>query len=118
MAVAGDFDIYLLAQSWAPAFCCENPDKCSALPWNAAASHLSLHGLWPGYGDRRNGSTFPESCELRKKQLQQAQLPLGTYDLAPAYVQYDRQVLQPPLAAAAAAAECGWGVWGLTGAPR
>ncbi|RLN95721.1 hypothetical protein BBJ28_00005311 [Nothophytophthora sp. Chile5] len=54
------FDMYVLAQSWQPAFChgkesqypgCEKPQSY----WR---SHLTLHGLWP----ERAGSAPPSFC--------------------------------------------------------
>lgn len=51
-----DFDYYVLALSWEPAFCATHGDKpeCRALDASDfAASNLVLHGLWPNaaHGD-------------------------------------------------------------------
>lgn len=86
--VAGDFDIYLLAQSWAPKFCCGQPDKCTTVSWAYSASHLSLHGLWPGYAKARGGKTFPSSCESKAK-LNVSDLPRHFVDVAPSYCGYN-----------------------------
>ena len=34
----GDFDIYLLAQTWAPQFCCTKSDRCTTVSWAYSAS--------------------------------------------------------------------------------
>jgi ribonuclease T2 len=46
-----DFPFFLLALSWAPSFCVDKPSKgqCQAMPGSFAATHLTLHGLWPNY---------------------------------------------------------------------
>lgn len=46
----GQFDSYVLAVTWAPAFCERHRDRveCKQLPENDAANQsFSLHGLWP-----------------------------------------------------------------------
>ena len=56
---AGDFDHYLLALSWIPAYCAEDGDdrrdpRCgrgTALGW-------AVHGLWPQHAD----GSWPEYC--------------------------------------------------------
>ena len=84
----GDFDVYLLAQTWAPSFCCERTDRCSTVPWAFSAKHLSLHGLWPGFVSPRNGDTYPASCAT-KRQLLSSQLPREYIDLAPAFTRWN-----------------------------
>lgn len=68
-APAGDapsFGLYVLALSWAPSFCCShaNKEECSALPGSFAATHLTLHGLWPNYLDaeQKGRATYPQFC--------------------------------------------------------
>ena len=34
----GDFNIYLLAQTWAPQFCCTKSDRCTTVSWAYSAS--------------------------------------------------------------------------------
>lgn len=85
---AGDFDVYLLAQSWSPHFCCHNTDRCSTVPWAFSARHLSLHGLWPGFMSAREGQTYPQSCETAKKLLATF-LPSAYIDVAPSFTSYD-----------------------------
>ena len=80
----GDFDVYLLAQSWSPHFCCTNSDRCTTVPWAYSAKHLSLHGLWPGYMVARGGTTFPSSCKV-KANLVAETMPREYIDLAPAF---------------------------------
>lgn len=52
--IADQFDSYVLAISWQPAFCeskGKNPE-CKALnPESPAASNFTLHGLWPNKAD-------------------------------------------------------------------
>ena len=85
---AGDFDVYLLAQSWAPHFCCQHADRCHTVPWAFSANHLSLHGLWPGFLTPRNGQTFPAGCEAAKRLLPHL-LPREYIDVAPSFATYD-----------------------------
>jgi ribonuclease T2 len=80
----GDFDVYLLAQSWSPHFCCTNSDRCTTVPWAFSAKHLSLHGLWPGFRVARGGSTFPSSCAV-KASLVAETMPREYIDLAPSF---------------------------------
>ena len=85
----GDFDIYLLAQSWSPHFCCKNADRCNTVPWAFSARHLSLHGLWPGFSTPRDGGqTFPQNCEAAKKLFPNL-LPREYIDVAPSFVVWD-----------------------------
>ncbi|GMF36014.1 unnamed protein product [Phytophthora fragariaefolia] len=56
----GDFDMYILAQSWQPAFCDGKQTQfpgCRA-PQQFWRSHLTLHGLWP----ELSGSAPPSFC--------------------------------------------------------
>ena len=43
--VPGDFDMYLLAMSWAPRFCCTNNKQCRNEGMEDT-DDLSVHGLW------------------------------------------------------------------------
>jgi len=52
----GEFDLYLLAQTWAPQLCCVKSERYTTVAWAFSAKHLSLHGLWPGYTVPRGGS--------------------------------------------------------------
>ena len=62
---AGDFDVYLLAQSWAPHFCCQHADRCHTVPWAFSARNLSLHGLWPNYDPLKHlGYEWPQYCNV------------------------------------------------------
>lgn len=93
---AGDFDVYLLAQSWAPRFCCGHPDKCTTVAWAFSATHLSLHGLWPGFTKARRGQTYPSSCESMAK-LVVSDLPRHFVDIAPSYCAYNLAKHAPEL---------------------
>ncbi|KAG7375841.1 hypothetical protein PHYPSEUDO_015133 [Phytophthora pseudosyringae] len=56
----GAFDMYILAQSWQPAFCLGKEQQfpgCRA-PQSYWRSHLTLHGLWPELA----GSAPPSFC--------------------------------------------------------
>jgi len=60
---AGQFDFYVVAQSWPADFCashssypgCENPT-------NWQQNNLTLHGLWPNYNQPRSGHEWPQCC--------------------------------------------------------
>jgi len=89
----GDFDIYILAQSWAPLFCCQKADRCTTVSWAFSARHLSLHGLWPSYAAPRpdgskNGSPSPLSCNY-KAALLASQLPRDYIDMAPSFTRWN-----------------------------
>lgn len=52
----GDFDYFVLALSWSPAFCRRNPDRDQC----GQGRRLTLHGLWPQYEQG-----WPEDCPSR-----------------------------------------------------
>jgi len=62
---AGEFDLYVLAQSWSAEFCypashrsypgCKQPTD-----WQRA--NLTLHGLWPQYVNETGGHAWPQCC--------------------------------------------------------
>src|SRR5437762_1491413 len=61
------FGLYVLALTWSPSFCCahQNKEECADLAHKFAATHLTLHGLWPNYTDEeaeRRRATYPEFC--------------------------------------------------------
>eukprot|EP01124_Arcella_intermedia_P012333 TRINITY_DN1869_c1_g1_i1.p1 TRINITY_DN1869_c1_g1~~TRINITY_DN1869_c1_g1_i1.p1 ORF type:complete len:305 (+),score=27.38 TRINITY_DN1869_c1_g1_i1:12-926(+) len=59
---AGNFDLYLFAQSWAPRFCCTSTEKCRNDNMHLLTD-LSTHGLWPAYTKAdQNGRTYPAFC--------------------------------------------------------
>jgi ribonuclease T2 len=89
----GAFDIYILAQSWSPHFCCMSADRCTTVPWAFSARHLSLHGLWPSYAaPRPNGTKYgspsPTLCNYRAA-LTASQLPRDYIDLAPSFTKWN-----------------------------
>ena len=86
----GDFDLWLLAQSWSPQFCCTNAERCSTVPWAFAARHLSLHGLWPGFSVPRGGETFPSNCAA-KAQLVHEAMPREFVDIAPSFATWNAE---------------------------
>ena len=90
---AGDYDVYLLAQSWAPNFCCKNVDRCHTVPWAFSATHLSLHGLWPGFSSPRGNDTYPSNCEAAHK-LFPSFMPSEYIDLAPSFTVWDAKARQ------------------------
>lgn len=58
----GQFDLYLLAQSWAPRFCCTNAKQCKNESMTGV-DDLSVHGLWPAYATaNKEGRTYPAFC--------------------------------------------------------
>ena len=86
----GDFDIYLLAQTWTPTFCCQHADRCyTTQPWAFSATHLSLHGLWPGFSQPRDGNqTFPANCEAAARLFPNF-LPREYIDVAPSFATWN-----------------------------
>jgi ribonuclease I len=53
---AGDFELYVLSQSWSAEFCYshrEYPGCVNPTPWQRV--NLTLHGLWPQYSTDRAG---------------------------------------------------------------
>jgi len=70
-APPSSFGLYLLAMQWAPNACCAHPGKeagaesCGALAGSYAATHVTLHGLWPSYTDdesRGRPRPWPQYC--------------------------------------------------------
>jgi ribonuclease T2 len=58
--IAGDFEIYLFAQVWAPRFCCTKQKQCKE---EQNKNDLTVHGLWPAYqSPRQAGLTYPSYC--------------------------------------------------------
>jgi ribonuclease T2 len=65
--VPAAFGLYVLSLTWAPSFCCSHRDKqeCAQLAGSFAATHLTLHGLWPNYNDdeaKGQRHPWPEFC--------------------------------------------------------
>lgn len=63
----GDFDFYVLALSWSPAFCEQAKDRAGAdLQCRRNRFGFVVHGLWPQYGpgkgDGGKGSSWPQFC--------------------------------------------------------
>ena len=67
----GNFDSYVLEQSWQPEFChghgAQYPGCNNVAPGAYMAGHLTLHGLWPQYAAARSGSTYPFNCSSSEK---------------------------------------------------
>ncbi|CEM14092.1 unnamed protein product [Vitrella brassicaformis CCMP3155] len=67
---AGTFDLYVLAEGWAPEWCLtqgKGSAECTSIkPGSFAATHFTLHGLWPQYNDTtaaaRQPYRFPQFC--------------------------------------------------------
>ena len=62
---AGDFDVYVLAQSWSAEFCYSHRDYPGCIkPTSWQRVNLTLHGLWPQYSTDRGGDghTADDSC--------------------------------------------------------
>jgi ribonuclease T2 len=62
-----EFGLYLLSMTWEPNRCCTERDhqQCSQLPGSFAATHLTLHGLWPNYTDEQSRGkprAWPQYC--------------------------------------------------------
>lgn len=60
---SGQFDLFLLAQSWAPRFCCSNAAQCKRENMEGM-DDLAIHGLWPAYNEADSGGrTYPAFCD-------------------------------------------------------
>ncbi|QDG76496.1 ribonuclease T [Labrenzia sp. PHM005] len=76
----GDFDFYVLALSWSPAYCKQagsdaNPHQCkSANPFR-----FIVHGLWPQY---ERG--YPESCDATRRRIDR-QIAFDMDDIMPSH---------------------------------
>lgn len=53
-----DFDMYILALTWAPRFCCTNEKQCKSEAMNHT-NDLHPHGLWPAHSSTSN---YPSYC--------------------------------------------------------
>jgi len=61
------FGFYVLSMTWEPNRCCAERDQqaCSQLPGSFAATHLTLHGLWPNFTDEQSRGkprAWPQYC--------------------------------------------------------
>ena len=99
------FGLYLLALTWSPSFCCGHPgsDQCSRMDNSYAATHLTLHGLWPQYGDgeAKGREPYPSFCGSFAKCERGGEgcspdpgaVPAEMRELGPGYVGNDRRSL-------------------------
>ena len=53
-----DFDMYILALTWSPRFCCTNEKQCKTESMDHR-NDLHPHGLWPAY---LHSSSYPSYC--------------------------------------------------------
>jgi len=78
---AGEFDYYVLALSWHPAFCEINRQRkeCEAINTGRAEPSLVIHGLWPNrHQDKRHQYGYCDvalSLKTRDKQRKWCELP-------------------------------------------
>ena len=61
------FGFYLLSMTWEPSRCCTESDRqpCPQLAGSFAATHLTLHGLWPNFTDEQSRGqphAWPQYC--------------------------------------------------------
>lgn len=66
-ASGSDFGFYLLSMTWEPNRCCSerDPQQCPPLAGSFAATHLTLHGLWPNFTDEQSRGrprAWPQYC--------------------------------------------------------
>lgn len=62
-----EFGFYVLSMTWEPSRCCAERDHqaCAQLPGSFAATHLTLHGLWPNFTDEQSRGkphAWPQYC--------------------------------------------------------
>jgi len=63
---AGDFDLYILQQTWPAKFCDDEPQSVSCQqPTPFMRVNVTIHGLWPSYFSSRNGNKWPQCCRTR-----------------------------------------------------
>lgn len=73
MSAKDDYDVYVLAQTWLPSFCCSKPKRCPQFLNHAeawAGTHFVLHGLWPS----KSNGTWPSECESKFNSLPAAEI--------------------------------------------
>lgn len=61
----GEFDFYVLALSWSPAYCAKTgTEQRRTADHQCRANRFGfvVHGLWPQYADRRQGEGWPQFC--------------------------------------------------------
>jgi len=62
---SGEFDLYVLAQSWSAEFCYPSSHRqypgCQS-PTEWQRSNLTLHGLWPQYVNASGEHAWPQCC--------------------------------------------------------
>ena len=68
IGTAKEFDLYLLAQSWAPQFCCTSngahAKQCKKENIDDV-NDLVIHGLWPAFNKpNKSGQTYPQFCPI------------------------------------------------------
>jgi len=87
----GNFQIYQLAQSWTPEWCStnQNAEECQNLGGTWAATHLALHGLWPGYDDANaeGKCQWPQCCKCQGEscEVTDADIPDNLAQYGPGY---------------------------------
>ncbi|CAM9697961.1 unnamed protein product, partial [Choristocarpus tenellus] len=47
----GDFNLYIFAMSWKAEWCYHSSSPGCKAPREFWKDHLTIHGLWPDYGD-------------------------------------------------------------------
>ena len=62
-----EFGLYLLSMTWEPNACCTERERasCAPLAGSFAATHLTLHGLWPNFTDEQSRGlprAWPQYC--------------------------------------------------------
>jgi len=59
---AGDFDLYVLQQSWPAKFCDSERSRACTQPTSYMRVNMTIHGLWPTYSSSRDGNNWPQCC--------------------------------------------------------
>lgn len=96
-ASEGDFDYYVLALSWEPAFCETKPGKpeCKSQTEDRYdASHFVLHGLWPNKANEESPAYCGVSQSQIKKDKNSDWCDLPDLDLSPS-VETELQEVMP-----------------------
>jgi len=76
----GDFDFYVLALSWSPAYCSTAGPDASPQQCNSQTPfRFIVHGLWPQY---ERG--YPQSCRTSQRRIDR-QIAVGMEDIMPSH---------------------------------
>jgi len=59
---AGDFDLYVLQQTWPAKYCDSDQGRACQQPTPYMRVNMTIHGYWPTYSSSRSGNKWPQCC--------------------------------------------------------